>query len=363
MIFKTIEYFNYIIVYGGIFMSNIKLTTMTKTSGCAAKIGPAVLDGILSSLPKFHDPNLLVGFETSDDACVYKVSDDIVAIQTVDFFPPMVDDPYTFGQIAAANALSDIYAMGGNPATAMNLLCFPSCSDLDAMKEILEGGYSKVKEANAVIAGGHTIADPTPKYGLCVTGFAHPSEILTNSNAKEGDVLVLTKPIGVGIMNTACKAELLSKEQIKMISTNMATLNKYAKDCTKGLMVHACTDVTGFSLLGHSYEMASGSNQTIALHTSQIPMYEEALTFASMGILPEGMYHNQEYLEGKFKSLTSLSQNFLDVLLDPQTSGGLLLSMPEQDAKEYISRMEQYHSYTKIVGDVRKKEDVSLLLI
>lgn len=344
-------------------MSNIKLTTMTKTSGCAAKIGPAVLDGILRSLPKFHDPNLLVGFETSDDACVYKITDEIVAIQTVDFFPPMVDDPYTFGQIAAANALSDIYAMGGDPATAMNLLCFPSCSDLDAMKEILEGGYSKVKEANAVIAGGHTIADPTPKYGLCVTGFAHPNQILTNSNAQSGDVLVLTKPIGVGIMNTACKAELLSEQQIKTISTNMATLNKYAKECTKGLTVHSCTDITGFSLMGHSYEMAFGSNQTITLYTDQIPMYEEALSFASMGILPEGMYHNQEYLDGKFKSLTDLPQNLLDVLMDPQTSGGLLLSMPEKDAKEYLSRMEAYSPYAKIVGDVRPKEDVSLFLI
>lgn len=344
-------------------MSKIKLTTMTKTSGCAAKIGPSVLNGILSSLPKFHDPNLLVGFETSDDACVYRVTDDIVAIQTVDFFPPMVDDPFTFGQIAAANALSDIYAMGGNPATAMNLLCFPSCSDLDAMKEILEGGYAKVKEANAVIAGGHTIADPTPKYGLCVTGFAHPSEILTNSNAKEGDVLLLTKPIGVGIMNTACKAELLSEKQISLISNNMATLNKNAKECTQGLTVHACTDVTGFSLMGHSYEMAVGSDKTIALHTQQIPMYEEALSFASMGILPEGMYHNQEYLEKKYKCLSNLPQNLLDVLMDPQTSGGLLLSMPEKDAKEYLSRMECYSPYVKVIGEVRSKEDVSLLLI
>lgn len=344
-------------------MSNIKLTTMTKTSGCAAKIGPAILEGILSSLPKFHDENLLVGFETSDDACVYKVTDDIVAIQTVDFFPPMVDDPYTFGQIAAANALSDIYAMGGNPATAMNLLCFPSCSDFDAMKEILAGGYSKVKEANAVIAGGHTIADPTPKYGLCVTGFAHPNEILTNSNAKPGDVLILTKPIGVGIMNTACKAELLSEQQIQTISTNMATLNKYAKECTKDLTVHACTDVTGFSLMGHSYEMASGSEQTIALYTDKIPLYEEALAFASMGILPEGMYHNQEYLSGKFQMLHPIPQNLLDVLMDPQTSGGLLLSMPEKDAKEYISRMELYSPYVRIIGDVRPKEELSLYLI
>ena len=343
-------------------MSDIRLTTMTKTSGCAAKIGPATLHTVLSSLPKFHDPNLLVGFDTSDDACVYKINEDTVAIQTVDFFPPMVDDPYTFGQIAAANALSDVYAMGGNPTTAMNLLCFPSCVELDVMKEILEGGYSKVKEANAIIAGGHTIADPTPKYGLCVTGFAHPSEILTNSNAKEGDVLVLTKPIGVGIMNTAGKAELLSAKQLKETASIMSTLNKYAKECTKDLTVHACTDVTGFSLMGHSYEMASGSNQTIAIDTSSIPIVPDALSFASMGILPEGMYHNLEYLEDKFTAMKTLPQNLLDVLFDPQTSGGLLLSMPESDAVTYLSRMESYTPWCRIIGDVRTKSEKELLL-
>lgn len=344
-------------------MSTIRLTTMTKTSGCAAKIGPSVLHGILDSLPKFHNDNLLVGFDTSDDACVYKINEDTVAIQTVDFFPPMVDDPYTFGQIAAANALSDIYAMGGNPATAMNLLCFPSCTDLSVMKEILEGGYSKVIEAGAVIAGGHTIADPIPKYGLCVTGFSHLSEILTNSNAKEGDVLVLTKPIGVGILNTAAKAELLVEHQIKETASIMATLNKYAKECMKGLHVHACTDVTGFSLLGHSYEMASGSQKTIALHTSSVPICQDALSFASMGILPEGMYNNQEYLQDKWKQTHTISQEMLDVLMDPQTSGGLLLSMPEQDAIAYLSRMEQFTPYARIIGEVRPFQDTHLLLL
>ena len=211
--------------------------------------------------------NLLVGFDKKDDACVYKISDDKVSIQTVDFFPPMVDDPYIFGQIAATNALSDIYAMGGDPAVAMNLLCFPSCLDPSLMHDILSGGYSKIAEAGAVVAGGHTIADPTPKYGLCVTGFAHPKEILTNSNAKTGDVLVLTKPIGVGILNTATKAELLSPEKIKELTNVMTTLNKYAKDSLKNLNVNSCTDITGFSLIGHSYEMASGSNKTIEIFT------------------------------------------------------------------------------------------------
>lgn len=342
--------------------NNVKLTTLTKTSGCAAKIGPAVLDSVLKNLPQFEDPNLLVGFDKKDDACVYKVSDDKVVIQTVDFFPPMVDDPYTFGQVAATNALSDVYAMGGDPALAMNLLCFPSCLNPSIMHDILQGGYSKIKEAGAVVAGGHTIADPTPKYGLCVSGFAHPKDILTNSNAKTGDVLVLTKPIGVGILNTANKAELLTQDKIKEVTNIMTTLNKYAKESFKGLTVHACTDITGFSLIGHGYEMAGGSNKTIELFSNNIPIIPDALEYAKMGILPEGMYNNLEYLKDIFRITNGVTQEMQDVLLDPQTSGGLLLSMPEKDAKEYLSRMEIYTPYTRIIGQVIDKQDYSIII-
>lgn len=342
--------------------NNIKLTTLTKTSGCAAKIGPAVLDSVLKNLPQFEDPNLLVGFDKKDDACVYKVSDDKVVIQTVDFFPPMVDAPYTFGQVAATNALSDVYAMGGDPALAMNLLCFPSCLNPSIMHDILQGGYSKIKEAGAVVAGGHTIADPTPKYGLCVSGFAHPKDILTNSNAKTGDVLVLTKPIGVGILNTANKAELLTQDKIKEVTNIMTTLNKYAKESFKGLTVHACTDITGFSLIGHGYEMAGGSNKTIELFSNNIPIIPDALEYAKMGILPEGMYNNLEYLKDIFRITNGVTQEMQDVLLDPQTSGGLLLSMPEKDAKEYLSRMEIYTPYTRIIGQVIDKQDYSIII-
>lgn len=342
--------------------NNLKLTTLTKTSGCAAKIGPAVLDSVLKNLPQFEDPNLLVGFDKKDDACVYKVSDDKVVIQTVDFFPPMVDDPYTFGQVAATNALSDVYAMGGDPALAMNLLCFPSCLNPSIMHDILQGGYSKIKEAGAVVAGGHTIADPTPKYGLCVSGFAHPKDILTNSNAKTGDVLVLTKPIGVGILNTANKAELLTQDKIKEVTNIMTTLNKYAKESFKGLTVHACTDITGFSLIGHGYEMAGGSNKTIELFSNNIPIIPDALEYAKMGILPEGMYNNLEYLKDIFRITNGVTQEMQDVLLDPQTSGGLLLSMPEKDAKEYLSRMEIYTPYTRIIGQVIDKQDYSIII-
>lgn len=342
--------------------NTIKLTSLTKTSGCAAKIGPAILDSVLCNLPRFENPNLLVGFDKKDDACVYKISDDKVSIQTVDFFPPMVDDPYTFGQIAATNALSDIYAMGGDPAVAMNLLCFPSCLDPFLMHDILSGGYSKISEAGAVVAGGHTIADPTPKYGLCVTGFAHPKEILTNSNAQVGDLLVLTKPIGIGILNTAAKAELLSSEKIKEVTNIMITLNKYAKESLKNLNVNSCTDITGFSLIGHSYEMASGSNKTIKIFTDYLPIIDDALSFAKMGIIPEGMYNNLEYLKDLFKCDNNISQEMKDLLLDPQTSGGLLISMPEKDALEYVSRMELHNPWTKIIGEVTSKKDYSIII-
>ncbi|GKU24111.1 selenide, water dikinase SelD [Clostridium folliculivorans] len=342
--------------------NNIKLTSLTKTSGCAAKIGPSVLDSVLKNLPKFEDSNLLVGFDKKDDALVYKVSDDKVVIQTVDFFPPMVDDPYTFGQIAATNALSDVYAMGGSPAIAMNLLCFPSCLDPSIMHDILAGGYSKVQEAGAIIAGGHTIADPTPKYGLCVTGFAHPSEILTNSNAKTGDVLVLTKPLGIGILNTAAKAELLTSAEIKEVTKIMIELNKYAKEAFANLKVNSCTDITGFSLIGHGYEMASGSDKTIEIFSDKVAILPKALEYASMGIIPEGMYNNQDYLKDIFRTATNVSQEMNDVLLDPQTSGGLLLSMPEKDAKEYLSRMECYTPWARIIGQVTDKKDYSIVV-
>lgn len=340
--------------------STIRLTSLVKTSGCAAKIGPAVLHKVLEQLPTFSNEKLIVGYDTSDDACVYQLDDSTAIIQTVDFFPPMVDDPYVFGQIAAANALSDVYAMGGTPATAMNLMCFPSCLDISIMKEILLGGYEKVKEAGAVIAGGHTIADPTPKYGLCVTGFAHPNQLLTNSNARTGDVLVLTKPLGIGIMNTAAKAELTTPKQQKELKQVMTTLNKYAKECTNNLSVHSCTDITGFGLIGHCCEMASGSKKTIHIHSEDLLLIDGAEEYASMGIIPEGMYHNLDYLQDKTTFISDISQCKKDILFDPQTSGGLLLSMPESDANEFLSRMECYSPWSRIIGEVKDYEQIPI---
>ena len=343
-------------------INDIKLTNLTKSSGCAAKIGPATLESVLKNLPKFNDNNLIVGFDKKDDACVYKIGDENVLIQTVDFFPPMVDDPYIFGQIAATNALSDIYAMGGDPAIAMNLLCFPSCLDKSIMSEILSGGYNKVQEAGAFVVGGHTIADPIPKYGLCVSGFANKNKILTNSNSKTGDVIVLTKPIGLGVLNTASKAELLNSSESKEITDVMTMLNKYAKECLNGLRVNACTDITGFGLIGHAYEMADGSNKTIEISSEDIPILPKALEYAKIGVIPEGMYNNLEYLKDKFKCLENISDEMRDVLLDPQTSGGLLLSMPEEDAKKYLSRMEYYTNWTKIIGQVYEKSQYDIVI-
>lgn len=340
--------------------SNVKLTSMVKTSGCAAKLPPALLHSVIDNLPLMKSPRLLKGFESADDALVYSVTDDIVSVQTVDFFPPMVDDPFTFGEIAAANALSDIYAMGGEPNVAMNLLCFPSCLDLSIMDQILRGGIEKVKEAGAVIAGGHTISDPTPKYGLCVTSFMKKDDIWSNTGAKNGDVVVLTKALGVGIINTAAKGGEATEEAFNEAMKSMTTLNKKARDYARSLSVHAATDVTGFSLLGHSNEVALGSNVTIEIDSSSLPILPEALELARFGFLPEGMYNNLDYCAPYISFAPSIKQNMKDLCLDPQTSGGLLLFMSKDDATTFVSRMDD--KYTSVIGEVKEKGEWSVVV-
>ncbi len=319
---------------------DVQLTSLVKTSGCAAKLAPAILRDVLGALPKFEpDDRLLVGFESADDALVYLVDDRTAMIQTVDFFPPMVDDPFLFGQVAAANALSDVYAMGGSPSVAMNLLCFPSCLDTSVMQRILEGGYSKVQEAGAVIAGGHTIADPTPKYGLCVTGFVAPGNIWRNTGAQVGDLLILTKPLGSGVLNTAIKAKIASDIAQKAVVHWMTTLNRKAKEAAEGLEVHACTDITGFGLMGHGLEIAQGSGVRLVIDAQAVPLMPDALEYAAMGILPEGMYNNLDFAGPHIRFSDAVPQNLRDLLFDPQTSGGLLFSMPEDSAETYLRRM------------------------
>ena len=306
------------------------------------------------------DENLMVGFDTSDDACVYKITDDVAAIQTVDFFPPMVDDPYVFGQVAAANSLSDVYAMGGQPKLAMNLLCVPNCLPLEVVGEILRGGADKAIEAGCVIAGGHSIEDNEPKYGLCVTGFVHPDKVLRNQGAKENDVVIITKPVGSGILSTAGKAGLLDEKSLKDLHYYMALLNKKAAESLEGLNVNACTDITGFGLLGHCGEMMEGSDLSIVIEADKVPYFERTEEFAKMGIIPAGAYRNREYMSGRFNS-DGVDVWKVDAIADPQTSGGLLVTMPSEDAEIYMKRMQG--EVCSIVGYVEKKKEVSVRII
>lgn len=333
----------------------VKLTSMVKTSGCAAKLDPSSLYKVISVLPTVRDEHLIGGYEAADDALVYDIGDGRVAIETVDFFPPMVDDPYTFGQVAAANALSDVYAMGAVPSVAMNLVCFPACLDLSVLEEILKGGISKLKEAGCTLGGGHTISDPTPKYGLCVTGFAKKEDVWTNAGAKSGDVLVLTKKIGVGALTTAAKAEMADEEDFKACIESMTTLNMRARDIAVKYSVHSATDVTGFSLLGHAAEMATASHVTIEIESGNVPLLRGAEEAARFGLLPEGLYNNRMYLEDKVSFKTdTIKEELKDLLFDPQTNGGLLLSMARTDAEAFI---KEFGHPAAIVGHVKEKGD------
>ncbi len=324
-------------------------------------MGPGALTEILQNLPNVRDRDLLVGYDSSDDAAVYRVSDDVAVIETVDFFTPIVDDPYLFGQIAAANALSDVYAMGGEPRVAMNLLCVPNCLPKEDVRAILEGGHSKAVEAGCVIAGGHTIQDSEPKYGLCVTGFVHPERILKNVGAQPGDVLVLTKPLGSGVLTTALKADLISASSRDAAYAHMATLNKAAGDAVRQVSdVHACTDITGFGLLGHSFEMAEGSGVTIRLHGKALPLMDEALDMAEMGIIPSGAYRNMDYVKPHLAVLPSAQQALLDLAADPQTSGGLLVALPREQAERLLSLLRPFAPWSAIVGEVSARKASAL---
>ena len=330
---------------------NIKLTKLASCAGCGAKVGAGVLAQLLDGIKVHQDPNLLVGFDKSDDASVYKVSDDLALVQTVDFFPPIADDPYLFGQIAATNALSDVYAMGGEPKLALNLLCVPENMPKEAVHDLLRGGYDKAYEAGTIITGGHSILDPEPKYGLAVTGFVHPDKVLTNSGAKPGDVLLFTKPIGIGILTTAAKADLASEEGLNLAYKMMTTLNKSARDAMVKYNVHSCTDVTGFGLLGHTYEMAEGSDVEITLDVDAIDLIPEALEFARMGILPAGMYRNRKFAEpGVDAGDTELAKQ--DMLYDPQTAGGLLMAVAPEDADALFEELKTTVPSAQRIGSV-----------
>lgn len=341
---------------------DIKLTDLTKSSGWAAKVGPDILAQVLCHLPKSEEDRLLVGLETSDDAAIYKINDELGLIQTLDFFTPVVDDPYVFGQIAAANSLSDVYAMGGEPKLAMNIVCFPNCLDPDVLVEILKGGYSKVEEAGAIVVGGHTVEDDEPKFGLSVSGFIHPDKILANSTAKPGDILVLTKPIGMGIMTSAIQGGLTSQKEYDDTVHAMATLNKYAKEAMDDVVVHSLTDITGFGLLGHALEMAEGSNVTVKIDHTRVPIIEGTVDYAQMGLVPEGAYDNMAYIGDRVSVSEDIPEHIMDVLFDPQTSGGLLASVRKDQVDKLLKNLESTPTEFAVVGEVVEKEETSLIV-
>jgi selenide,water dikinase len=295
-----------------------------------------------------------VGLGQADDAGVYKVTDDLAIIQTVDFFTPIVDDPYWFGQIAAANALSDVYAMGGVPKTAMNLVAFPiKDMDISVLRQIIQGGLDKMREAGVVLVGGHSVEDKELKYGLSVTGFIHPDSILTKKNLKTGDRLILTKPLGTGIINTAIKGGLASRGIIETVTRLMATLNRDAAEIMKDYPVHACTDITGFGLLGHIAEMIIDTEFSVKLTSKTIPIIPETLEYAGMGLVPAGTYNNREFRECMVDFAPSVDRLVQDVLFDPQTSGGLLICVDRKNADELLKKLrEKGMDSAAIIGDV-----------
>ena len=293
---------------------------------------------------------------------MYVVSDDTAIVQTTDFFPPIVDDPFLYGQIAATNALSDVYAMGGEPKLALNIMCLADSMDDKTVREILRGGYDKAYEAGAIITGGHTIHGAEPIYGLAVTGFVHPKRVLTNSGAKPGDVLILTKPLGVGILTTAAKADLVKPETMHAIYKQMATLNKTARDVMLRFTVHSCTDVTGFSLMGHSFEMAQGSGMSLHIDALSVPFHMEALEFADMGFIPAGAYRNRTYAEGGVLKKCEIPRALEDIFFDPQTSGGLLIAVAEKDAKDCFAALQAEIPNAAQIGYVTELHENYLIL-
>jgi selenide,water dikinase len=313
---------------------------------------------VLKDLPKSQHPDLLVGFGHADDAGVFRLSDDLALIQTVDFFTPVVDDPFLFGQISAANSLSDVYAMGGKPITCLNIVAFPNNQfPLHVLSDILRGGYEKVQEAGAVLAGGHTISDDEMKYGLSVTGIVHPDKILQNAGAKIGDSLVLTKPIGSGIISTAIKKGIASEKAIDSVTRTMAQLNRVASECMQEIGVNAATDVTGYGLLGHAYEMAHASQVGLEISVDAVPVMPAAFDYYEQNTVPGGTKSNQEFLEDKVTYDGAITDDYRTIVNDAQTSGGLLISVPNEKNEALISLLhERGIAPARKIGEVIPKD-------
>lgn len=341
-------------------MGNEKL--FCKGGGCTAKLGAGILSRVLERLPKFDkDPALLIGYDSKDDAAVYKLTDEVAVVQTLDFFPPMVDDPYTFGQIAATNALSDIWAMGGQVKTVLNIVCFPEKSDLNILGEMMRGGAEKVAEAGGVLAGGHSIADSDVKYGLSVMGIVHPDHIYANNTPQTGDCLVLTKRLGVGILCTANRVGEASAEAMEAAIASMTTLNKYAAQCCRAYEIHACTDVTGFSFLGHLHEMMDGAH-SCRIEAGAVPVFSEALRHADEFLLTAAGQRNRNHT-GPFVRFENVPFAMEEVLFDPQTSGGLLVALPKEQAAALVEDLRRGGAPAAVVGEVTDSEDIEIRVI
>lgn len=331
----------------------IKLTSLSSKGGCGCKIGPGDLSQVIRSLPApTPDPNLLVGIDTSDDAGVYKLTEDLAIVQTVDFFTPIVDDPYSFGQVAAANAISDIYAMGGRPLTALNIVAFPiKTLDKQVLADILRGAGDKMKEAGVTLVGGHSIEDNEPKFGLAVTGLVHPNKVRTNAGSVAGDKLILTKPIGVGILTTSIKKDKLSAEEIRRVTEVMATLNKTAAETMEPYDVHACTDVTGFGLMGHALEMAKGSGVGIRINAGDVPVLPRVRELAEEGFVPGGTKNNFAHVQDSITFPEHLDQIGQWILCDAVTSGGLLISVAGDHSEELLGKLKRSGVEAAIIGE------------
>lgn len=343
----------------------VKLTSLSSRGGCGCKIGPADLMQVLRSLPPAApNPDLLVGTDTSDDAGVYRLNDELALVQTLDFFTPIVDDPYSFGQIAAANALSDIYAMGGKPLTVLNIVAFPiSVLDKSILTDILRGAADKVQEAGATLVGGHSIDDKEPKFGLSVTGLVHPARVRTNAAARAGDKLILTKPIGVGILTTSIKKDQLSPEETTRLINVMSKLNKSAAEIMEPFDVHACTDVTGFGLLGHASEMAKGSGLGLIIHQGDVHMLPRVRELAEAGFIPGGTKNNFAHLEGDILFPEGMDQISRYILCDAVTSGGLLISVVAEQSEQLLAELVNGGVEAAIIGEVTEDHPGQITVI
>ncbi len=342
----------------------VRLTASVKSGGCASKLSPGSLDSVLRKLPKQNDPNVLIGFDKADDAGVYKLSDELALVQTVDFFTPVVDDPFTFGQIAATNALSDVYAMGGKPLSSLAMVCFPPKEDLAILERIMAGGLSKMTEAGCTVVGGHSVRDEEIKFGYAVTGTVHPDRFLANGGARVGDVLIFTKALGTGVISTALKQGRAEPAWVEAATKSMTTLNKVAAETAIefGSDVHGATDVTGFGLMGHGREMALASNVSLRIDSTKVPLLPGARECVQAGCVPGGLNSNREFAECVVRYEPGVDETVKTLLFDPQTAGGLLLSVSSSKADELIQVTRERGVGATAIGEVVARTEGLILI-